>query len=1357
MYLPTAGFDISQTDRYTAVTNKSEACVIATKAFEPGHQIQACAGAVAKLNDKEEQQLESETSDFSVVRSSRSGTLLFLGPARFVNHDCDPNCELQRSGTETICFRVIKPISVNDEITTSYGDNYFGPNNQECLCATCESTCQGAFAPKTSEAESSPAESASVQDEAPPSRGLRNRRAVNYFPWRKKADPKQRYTPTSTESPSAQSRSGQDTPAQEHSDVAQTESASYPVTETSSASSDSPVGAADSLPQTPFTQPAISPIIPSVLPPIIPLVVWPVTQPMVLTQMTRETAPRLAAIVDNDDDDKEDNNNGHTSIAGTEDRDYESSVEPLIEHRLILAMEELQMADSRDNAAIPQLAPPTIRTHTDVVPAVNASVDDLVQSCDGKSATVSKSPAEAVMRDTEPATASVIEPVTPISPSKNFRMSIDFLCSVQNALGDVDTAAQEDVMETSTNNKRRKGKKAVKQVDPNRCSTCKSTTPQEQMDDSGACRRCHRHFLLYQVAWPSRRKDALIAKFRQQEKQAREAAEKERKKAERAAKAAETRMHSIQRTVQSTSGPRKKAPVKETRVQANLENPESQVANAPTLRLASIQAPPVFPPTTDQSAAFSQRQVASSAMTMHHRTSQHPTPHMTVHDRTPTGPYSQQPLGGPAMSSQDNVRSVPYIPRAITDVGIHALPNQDRAPAGPYIPRPLHELHIDVGRIVTDNHPFHHAPYLVFVDPQEGPDTRYWWIAVTVPRRQLDASMPEVLRMDDGTTNPDSVVVRFLEDFTYSVCNVSGLKLFLPDGELYQHFVHEYSRSFIKNPSVRRAFQFLEGRVAPNLRWRLMDFSDAQPLCEVADYVRWTEHQMLALAVEQYEEELRCVRFYNENHRLAQIQAQQMVTTYTYYAQSQVTQQYLLQEQYSSSGEAMSSSSQQQSPLDQHPVPLQRPEGSAAAVTQVASPQPTSEAEPSSTSIPGKRRGRGLGKKTLEKMRLQALSHSDVAFADSASGQNVVANTSQATINTGTNTPAKTSRGKAKAIIDTSADDSAQENIPPATNSQQASIAAVPKKATTKHRASRKKKTTATPIGANAAGSAVSEPSVDPSCTLAHENTPQDEATVASEATVDECIQRQQNIERTRDTLQADDVEPGLDDATSVMENDYRTRESSATTVTDYSPVESRIIISTQVDVNVKKADVAEDEASYISDCSGSLSPPPLTDSDASSVIHALDDGDQETDIDIGVEEIPAYNVIQEIYDGQDYRENLAENTLSHEDVQRHNENKEQTKAPASLASALLNNQSRSTDNQEALTRTGATGVRAKVLKSELERLHEWTIKNSLPDDEENGQNRAMEDGPLTRRQRKRTRATTSESEHDHAPKRTRP
>ncbi|KAF9931638.1 hypothetical protein FBU30_009814 [Linnemannia zychae] len=194
IYLPSAGFEISQTDRYSAVTNKSEACVIANRSFEVGDELRYCAGTIANLTEQEEKDLETKTSDFSVIKTSRRGTCLFLGPARFVNHDCDPNCSFMSAGSSAIYFKVQKPININDEITTHYGDNYFGVDNQECLCATCERLGQGGYKGKQLPEQEAQDVDVSEPDLEDSGRRLRNRR-VNYYPTlMKKAAKKQKDT-----------------------------------------------------------------------------------------------------------------------------------------------------------------------------------------------------------------------------------------------------------------------------------------------------------------------------------------------------------------------------------------------------------------------------------------------------------------------------------------------------------------------------------------------------------------------------------------------------------------------------------------------------------------------------------------------------------------------------------------------------------------------------------------------------------------------------------------------------------------------------------------------------------------------------------------------------------------------------------------------------------------------------------------------------------------------------------------------------------------------------------------------------------------------------------------------------------
>ncbi|SJX60593.1 uncharacterized protein SRS1_11822 [Sporisorium reilianum f. sp. reilianum] len=147
-----------------AASEKADLCVLAMRTFKPGELINFCKGGLKDLTKSEDDALREEATasrekrkdaeykgvlgpgrDFSVIRSARKGcSQLLLGPARFVNHDCNPNTEFYRMGA-TMVFKVIRPIHRNEEITTFYGENYFEWGNSECMCATCESRGTGAF------------------------------------------------------------------------------------------------------------------------------------------------------------------------------------------------------------------------------------------------------------------------------------------------------------------------------------------------------------------------------------------------------------------------------------------------------------------------------------------------------------------------------------------------------------------------------------------------------------------------------------------------------------------------------------------------------------------------------------------------------------------------------------------------------------------------------------------------------------------------------------------------------------------------------------------------------------------------------------------------------------------------------------------------------------------------------------------------------------------------------------------------------------------------------------------------------------------------------------------------------------
>ncbi|WFC97996.1 [histone H3]-lysine(4) N-trimethyltransferase [Malassezia yamatoensis] len=202
-YLPDASFEFAITHRYQAArlrrriatqadhaldfstpassTVYTDMCVLALRSYQPEEIILHCSAALKDLTRADDEALRDEAvqartsharqgppipqRDFSIIRSSsRRLSQLLLGPARFINHDCQPNVEFRRSGHQ-LTIRCIRPIQQNDEITTYYGDNYFETDNQECMCATCERRQRGYFSlPQGLPEESSSQQSRAADD-----------------------------------------------------------------------------------------------------------------------------------------------------------------------------------------------------------------------------------------------------------------------------------------------------------------------------------------------------------------------------------------------------------------------------------------------------------------------------------------------------------------------------------------------------------------------------------------------------------------------------------------------------------------------------------------------------------------------------------------------------------------------------------------------------------------------------------------------------------------------------------------------------------------------------------------------------------------------------------------------------------------------------------------------------------------------------------------------------------------------------------------------------------------------------------------------------------------------------------------
>lgn len=97
MFLPKAGFEIVRSTRYSS--GRTEVKVCSTRKWMPGDELRHCSGYVATLTPEEDKHLtHTAKRDFSVMYStSRQASCLFLGPARFVNHDCNPNVKVRHA------------------------------------------------------------------------------------------------------------------------------------------------------------------------------------------------------------------------------------------------------------------------------------------------------------------------------------------------------------------------------------------------------------------------------------------------------------------------------------------------------------------------------------------------------------------------------------------------------------------------------------------------------------------------------------------------------------------------------------------------------------------------------------------------------------------------------------------------------------------------------------------------------------------------------------------------------------------------------------------------------------------------------------------------------------------------------------------------------------------------------------------------------------------------------------------------------------------------------------------------------------------------------------------------------------
>lgn len=137
-----SGMRISRTIRYnTENDQRTHATIIATRNFDVGDVLKLTGIAC---------DLDGEITDHSILYSmSKKKDLLLVGPARILNHDCCGYNVIPIPRSNIVTFRVEIPIKNGNEVLTYYGDNFFGENNKECRCLSCEKRGINGFATTT--------------------------------------------------------------------------------------------------------------------------------------------------------------------------------------------------------------------------------------------------------------------------------------------------------------------------------------------------------------------------------------------------------------------------------------------------------------------------------------------------------------------------------------------------------------------------------------------------------------------------------------------------------------------------------------------------------------------------------------------------------------------------------------------------------------------------------------------------------------------------------------------------------------------------------------------------------------------------------------------------------------------------------------------------------------------------------------------------------------------------------------------------------------------------------------------------------------------------------------------------------
>ena len=141
-----SGFVLVKCDRYS-MEGHLGAKVLSTKGWSKGEKIHGLVGSSRDITeDFEEELIQRKVSTSCIIRSERSKSLLVvIGPISFINHDCKPNSKFVSLSRKLVGLQALRDIEPGEELTISYGTDYFRRENKNCECKRCEVQKRGVF------------------------------------------------------------------------------------------------------------------------------------------------------------------------------------------------------------------------------------------------------------------------------------------------------------------------------------------------------------------------------------------------------------------------------------------------------------------------------------------------------------------------------------------------------------------------------------------------------------------------------------------------------------------------------------------------------------------------------------------------------------------------------------------------------------------------------------------------------------------------------------------------------------------------------------------------------------------------------------------------------------------------------------------------------------------------------------------------------------------------------------------------------------------------------------------------------------------------------------------------------------